>query len=74
MDGISHMPDPSYKAVIVLSLKNNSKKRTRDKNRGFTSILVRKLVLFSPFCWGVEVEKKSNNSSQIMGFFFNLRP
>lgn len=45
---ISHMPVPSYKAVIVSSFKNNSnnKKSKRKKSKGFTSILVRKLFHF----------------------------
>lgn len=76
MDGISRMPVPSYKAVIVLSFiekQQQKKKSKRKKNRGFSPILVRKLILFFLFCWGAEVERKSNKTSQIMGFFFNLR-
>lgn len=52
MDDISHIPVSSYKAVIVLSFKTNSnkkekkKKSKRKENRGFTSILVRKLFHF----------------------------
>lgn len=53
MDGISHMPVSSYKAVIVLPFKNNNKKEhEKEKIKAFLPLVRNLSFVFHTFVEG----------------------